>query len=142
MPDISKFIDLSSLFVALNGLLFATWFPVLSDLTKTSRPPMYSNRKAYITAMWSGLVTRALPLFVFLAAYVISLSGVVWQLWCSSSVTLNPANVDPVRTLFALTYLLSIYLAIYAAYLLLSLLLRWWRAGEGRGANARITLLR
>src|SRR5205085_3369395 len=99
-------IDFSSLFVALGGILFASWHPVFQELLSKPRPPLYRNRRAYIKALASGLVSKAIPLSGFLFAYDVSLLGVVCDVRSSTNFTFNPNYIDPPATLFMLTYCL------------------------------------
>jgi hypothetical protein len=142
LPDFSKFIDFSSLFVALGGLLFATWHPLFQDLLSQPRPPLYLNRRTYITALGSGIISKAVPLAVFLLAYVISLLGVVLRVASLTEFTLNPASIDPAATLFMLTYGLASFLAILTVWVLGRLVVAWWKAGSDRGTNPKLTVLR
>ena len=142
MLDFSKFLDFSALFVALSGLLFATWYPQFQDLLGKPRPPMYRNRKTYIVALQSALLSKAIPLTLFLLAYLISLLGVALAVMHSSTFTLWPSRIYPPNTLFMLTYLLSGYLLIFTIVLLVRLTGAWWSAGSDRGTEPRITILR
>lgn len=142
MPDFSKFIDFSSLFVALGGLLFATWHPVFQELLSKPRPPLYRNRKTYIKALASGLLSKAVPLTAFLLAYVVSLLGVALTVVSRTTFTLRPALIDPASTLFMLTYCLAVFLTVLTVWSLIELLVTWWKAGADRGAEPKLTVLR
>lgn len=142
MPNFSEFIDFSSLFVALGGLLFATWHPVFQDLLSRPRPPLYRNRKAYITALASSIVSKALPLTIFLAAYVFSLLGVALDVTSHSELSLRPQSIDPTATLFMLTYWLALFLLSLASSALVRLVSAWVQAGKDRGSEPRLTWLR
>jgi hypothetical protein len=142
LPDFSKFIDFSSLFVALAGLLFATWQPHFQELLSTPRPPLYLNRKAYIHALQGSIVAKALPLSGFLLAYVVSLSGVATIVFLESHFTLRPTRMEPAATLFMLTYWLALFLFVLSVSTLERLTVAWWRAGSDRGSAPRLTRLR
>ena len=142
LPDFSKFLDFSSLFVALIGLLFASWQPVFHQLLSTPRPPIYKNRKVYIHSISSALFSQSIPLMIFIFAYLISLSGIALKVAHGSELTIDPYAIEPALTLFALTYLLAIFLFGLTFVASFRLFLAWWRAGEDRGTNPRVTLLR
>ena len=142
LPDFAKFIDFSSLFVALTGLLFATWQPHFQELLSRPRPPLYLNRKAYILALQGGIISKALPLSGFLFAYVVSLSGVVLIVILETQFTLRPTLMDPAATLFMLTYWLAIFFFVLSVSALGRLTLAWWRAGSDKGTEPRLTVLR
>lgn len=142
LPDFSKFIDFSSLFVALGGLMFATWHPLFQDLVSKPRPQLYRNRKTYITALVSGIISKAIPLSGFLLAYVVSLAGVAMTVVSKTHFTISPASIDPPATLFMLTYSLAVFLTAISLWSLGSLVNAWWQAGKGRGSEPRLTVFR
>lgn len=143
MPDYYKFLDLSALFVAIVSILFGLWHPFINNLIETSKPPQYRNRRSYIAAYQSAILSKSVPLTSFLLMYGFSLSGVFFITVAASSFTLRPGIIRPAPTIFCLTYLLTIYLLAVSAIQLLRLIHGWWAAGSDRpSGTARITLLR
>lgn len=143
MPDFSKFLDFSALFVAIASVLFGSWYGGLEQIAGKAKPPIYRNRKAYISELQSSLVSRSIPLTAFLLIYVFALSGALIATLRVSSLTLNPLAITPAPTLFCLTYALSVYLAIIAGTQLWRLFHAWWAAGQDRtDKEVRITFFR
>lgn len=142
MPKINDFLDLSSLFVALMGVLFAVFQPVFDKHLTATRPDLYRNRKAYISGLARCLISRALPLSVFCLSYVFSLSGVIISVAKASFFTFNPLRIDPIATLFVLNYLLSIFIFILCMHATLCLATAWWNSDAGRQGEPRITWFR
>lgn len=128
--------------MALIGLLFASWQPKFEELIAKPRPAIYKNRKSYIQEIFSVFLTRAIPLLIFIGSYVFSLSGVALNVLKYTSFSINPTLIQPAPTLFALTYLLAIFLLLLSAASTLRLLLAWWNAGKDRGSSAKVTLFR
>jgi hypothetical protein len=142
LPDFSKFLDFSSLFVALIGMLFATWHPTFNALLQKPRPALYGNRKSYLEGLFWTTASQAIPLTMFILAYLVSLSGVFVQVISNSKFTLIPTTIDPAATLFMITYLLAAFLFILALTSSGKLFFSWWSAGKDRGSSPRVTLLR
>lgn len=143
MPDFPKFLDLSSLFVALTGVLFGLWYPVIDAACSALRPPMYLNRADYIRELSRAIIGKSVPLFLFTTMYVVSLCGVMIRTYEASFFTLRPSAIAPVPTLFSLTYVLSVYLSFIAGCQLWRALLLWWQSDAGKEpTQPRITLLR
>lgn len=142
MTDFSKFLDLSSIFVAISGAIFAAFYTEFHSIINSPMPPLYRNRKSYIISVQNIIITKAIPLTIFLVVYIFALLGTAVKLWVGSKFTLSPFDIDPAATLFSITYLLSFYILLMSVIVTWRLLLAWFKAGRGRGSDTRVTLLR
>jgi hypothetical protein len=143
MPDFPSFLDLSNLFVAISGILFSAWYGDIERVLAEDKPLIYKNRKSYISRLVGTIISKSAALTLVILIYLVSLSGQLFLTISHSNLTINPSQIDPVLTLFCLTYWLSVYLFTFSAYQLFCLIGSWWRSGVDRPAGVpRITLLR
>lgn len=143
MPDFTKFLDLSALFVSICSILFGAWYSEINLTISKVKPLQYRNRKQYIEEVQAVFLTKSIPLFSFLSIYCLSLLGTVFRTVKSSEFTLDLTDINPSSTLFCLTYVLTLYLTALAGFQVLGLFSTWWGSGSDRPTDTpRITLLR
>lgn len=142
MPDVSGVTDASALFFAVISILFGVWYPELERIAKAERPDMYRNRKSYIVAIQSNILSKSIPLTVFLSCFTFSLVGIAIFIINHQNITISPSNISVPHTLFMLSFFVSVYLLALVILNLISLCGAWWRAGTDRGSGPRITLFR
>ena len=143
MHNVSALIDSSALFSAIAGLVFSTFYPEINRIISNTKPPVYGNRKNYVRSLQNIAITKSLPLLLFLFAYLFSMAGTILHIRTGFGFSISIFLIDPVVTLFSLTYTIIFYFTICALVQFCQLSLAWWRAGSDRKiTEPRISLLR
>ena len=143
MADIDRVASVSGLFFAVLGLLFSTWYEDLNRVVSSIVPPMYRNRRKYIHDLQASILSKSIPLNLFILSYVVALSSSLIRVASTSGLTTHISEVDPVITLFTLSYFIALYLLALSMVLLVQLIARWWQSANGRDpSQPRVTTFR
>jgi hypothetical protein len=141
LPEISKLVDFCALFIALSSVVFADSQSKISTILSDACPENYRNRKSYINRLWSAIAFRALPAIIFMGAYVFSLAGTALSIYQRSNFSFDVYRVDPLISLFMITYALPVCMLFVSAVSIVRLIGKLAAAGHGREGRPRVTAL-
>lgn len=133
MPEVGNAAEVSNFFAVAISVLFAVWFEAIEATIEMKRPPAYAERANYISKLQTVALSRAIPLFSFLIAYVFTFSGIAYNLIRSRRFAPGPwGDVDPGASVFCIMYWLLTYLVVITAKQNYRLGRKLWLAREGK----------
>jgi hypothetical protein len=88
--DFSQFESGTSIFTAVIGLLFASWFQQIDDKLAQKMPPNRLDRKPYIKSIRVTLFSKSLPLTFILFCYTYTFVGILFSILNNFRFAFNP----------------------------------------------------
>jgi hypothetical protein len=124
----SDLLSAASLFLAVLGMLYATWHSEIVTASSLPIPIQKLDRRPTIAKVRHALNNRAIPLAAgaFIVAGILTKStlqiiGEALMVWSHPSI-LTGSSYDPVKALFCAIYGMMVYLAIDLAKMVSKLL--------------------
>jgi len=123
MPDASSILNVTSVYSGVAAILFSVWYPSIESSLNKPRPDDIRNSAKYVSGIRSDIISKSIPLCIFLFSYVVSLAYPVWLIFFNSRFSISDS--DPAITLVILLYLFMFYMAGISVNQAISLIARW-----------------